>query len=302
MGNPLVWPEILSGVSALVSEIRAERYQISLDVQGLLKSAIWPFLAAIPQRYGFDQTREQAALLYNQKRPPHELHNPDISAVSKYLEFAQALGCPPEYLEPAFVTPPVGEAASQNVSVLLSEFASPQPLVILAPATIWLSKHWTVAHWQTLIEQLKALPVNVGVIGSQSDQTLIQTLLKTSGQSVKNWCGRTSLTDLYALFAQSAVVVGPDSAPLHIANATQTPVVIGLFGPTGPKRTGPVLAPGGPIHQTLFTQLSCQPCFERVCPLSGDAHMACMRQLTPDSVLQAIQTALGARTGAVVSP
>src|SRR5690348_16136371 len=91
------------------------------------------------------------------------------------------------------------------------------------------------------------------------------------------------------------ILIGPDSAPLHIANALASqpdaggkPRILGLYGPTAPGRTGPV----GAQHRTLQTALPCQPCFKGRCRLLSpdEAHLEapCLQALEPKDVLAAI--------------
>lgn len=263
-----------------VQELRQSRYDIGLDVQGLMKSAVWLWLAGIPRRIGFDKSREQAALLYTEKLPPHVIRNTTQSAVHKYLELAVAAGCAPDQPEiqiPVFQTPPVSSLRQNKISSLLAGLRSPK--IVLAPRTIWPTKHWTDAGWLELSRRLAQLPVSQILIGGPTDKPL------PVDPSVLNLTGQTDLPDLYALFEETDILVGLDSAPLHIANAVGRPRIIGIYGPTAPGRTGPVGAP----HKTLQTSLSCQPCFERMCPIQTHA---CMTELRPEAVLAAIQEML----------
>ena len=100
------------------------------------------------------------------------------------------------------------------------------------------------------------------------------------------------MADLYALFQRTRLLIGLDSAPLHIADAVGIPEIIGLYGPTAPGRTGPM----GEKHTILSTALSCQPCFERDCPIKTHA---CMTQLTPEIVLGMVRQALDLRAASV---
>lgn len=285
--NPLNWLTVWQEVRAFLGQIRASGYQISFDVQGLLKSAIWPFLAKIPLRYGYKATRENADWLYNRKLPPMVIRDAHTPAVQRYLDFARAIGCEAE--QPVFVVPPVSEAVEAKVSGLLAELPNPEwPLVVLAPFTRWPSKHWPLDYWGQLLPELLQLNVRVALLGAPGDQPATDQILSlvTEGRErVLNLVGRTSWPDLYALFSQTRLLIGLDSAPLHIANAVGVPELIGIYGPTAPGRTGPI----GPKSSVLVTQLSCQPCYERNCPIQTHD---CMKQLTPDQILAIVKTRL----------
>lgn len=285
--QPAQWQSLWQEVRAFVQEIQAEGYQLSFDVQGLLKSAVWPWLARIPFRYGYRATRESADLLYNRHLPSMIIRDAHTPAVQRYLDFARAIGCDVE--EPEFVLPPVRSEAVAKVQTLLAALPSPRrPMVVLAPFTRWPSKHWPLEHWAQLLPLLLDLNVAVILLGAPNDAPRAATILGEHAGSpqVLNLVGQTDWPDLYALFQHVHLLVGLDSAPLHIADAVGVPKIIGLYGPTAPGRTGPV----GKQHTILNTQLDCQPCFERNCPLKTTA---CMNQISPQQVLQSAREVLG---------
>lgn len=277
--NPLQWRGVWREVCAMRAALRAEGYEVSLDVQGLLKSAIWPWLADIPHRYGFRATREWADRFYTKRLPPMNLRDSSTPAIQRYLDFASALGAKPSEIPPC-VFPPVLPAAAHQVETSLSSIDTSSPMVALAPFTRWASKHWETAYWPRLIAllcEMDAIPV---LLGGPGDKTSVAALLDEVSEAhrsrVLNWVGQTDWPTLQALLPRMALLIGPDSAPLHLADALNVPV-IGLYGPTAPGRTGPV----GKKSTVLSTSLSCQPCFERQCSLKTHD---CMKQLTPDMV------------------
>ncbi len=283
--NPLNWPAVWEEVAALLQELRQADYQVSLDVQGLLKSALWPFWVKIPRRFGFRQTREFADWLYTDKLPYHDFKNPKMPVIERFLDFARVLGASVD--EPSFTVPPVSEGSRQKVAALLSDTNTTWPLVVLAPFTRWESKHWRPDYWVEILSELLNQPVRVAILGAPSDRQATEAMLAqlphaVAGHQVMNWVGQTDWPDLYALFEQTRLLIGLDSAPLHIANAVGVPEIIGLYGPTAVGRTGPI----GRQHSALSTALSCQPCHERHCPLKTQA---CMQQLTPVVVLAMVR-------------
>ncbi len=283
---PWRWPKTLADMVRFVQEIRQEGYDTAIDVQGLLKSALWPWLAGIPRRLGNQKAREGAEWFYTQTLPPHPIRVSHPSAVSKYLEFVQALGLPGS--APVFTVPPVSPDTQARVDALLAESRPGAKRVALAPFTRWASKHWRPEHWHALIGLLLEAGMQPLLVGSPGDVPQVAPMLQGHPPGrVLNLVGKTGWADLYALFQRTDALIGPDSAPLHIANATGHPVIVGLYGPTAPGRTGPL----GDRHRTLTADLDCQPCFEHHCPLKTDA---CMRQLSPAQVMDTLQQALAA--------
>jgi ADP-heptose:LPS heptosyltransferase len=96
------------------------------------------------------------------------------------------------------------------------------------------------------------------------------------------------LKQLAALFERASAVVSTDTGPMHLAVAMGTPVVA-LFGPTSPGRTGP----HGDGHTVLRSPVPCSPCFSKRCIAREVEPMACMKGITPEAVVAAVERVLG---------
>ncbi len=129
-----------------------------------------------------------------------------------------------------------------EVKKLLSASAvQTQNLVALNPGANWLPKRWPVEYFRELARRLvQDYSVQVVVTGGKSDERLGSNIVgdsKTSG--VVSLCGKTNLRELGALFSLCRLVISNDSGPLHIAAGVGANV-LGIFGPTDPKLTGPL--------------------------------------------------------------
>jgi ADP-heptose:LPS heptosyltransferase len=102
------------------------------------------------------------------------------------------------------------------------------------------------------------------------------------GQAI-NFAGKTTLTELAALYEKAALVISTDTGPMHLAAAMGTPVVA-LFGPTAPWRTGPF----GKSHQIITAELECSPCFKRRCETTD-----CMSKISVMQVFDGVKKMLG---------
>ncbi|MDH4378350.1 MAG: glycosyltransferase family 9 protein [Vampirovibrionales bacterium] len=291
-----VWREI----SALRQELKG--YTYSLDVQGLLKSAVWPWLAGIPNRYGYQGAREQASRFYTDPLPPFDRTNATITAALEFAALAEAslgLNLTSYRNNSALLPYPIATPTPQQVSKVnecLEGLEKNLPLIGIAPATQWQSKRWPNEYWLEVIQTLSAL-ANVVVLGAESDRPTIEPLLEALEQQPKtrvlNWVGKTPLESVYAVASRLDVLVAPDSLWLHVGQAVSAnpklnqgkPYLVGVFGPTATGRTGPV----GSQHQTLSTQLACQPCFQKICPLDTTE---CLTSLRPQQVLETISQQL----------
>lgn len=290
-----------------VTALKSQHYTHSVDVQGLLKSAVWPWLAGIPNRWGYRATREWADRFYTHTLPPHDLTDPNTPTVDWFTRFAEALyGIDrTPYLDGEnlcvqrkrqqpwpFLLPTLAPDDCQSAQVWCRSLPNEAaPLLIAAPGTIWPSKTWPADYWYTVLGRLNQWGWRVVLVGSPSERALCEELRSKLLQPalVLNLAGQTTWPQLLALMPHADFMLGLDSAPLHVAQAVAAnnqgkPYILGVFGPTGPQRTGPI----GHQHKIVAMDLPCQPCFNRTCHLTGEAHHQCMKGLSPEVVLQTL--------------
>ena len=138
-------------------------FDLVVDVQGLLKSAVWVALAQSPRKVGYDRTRELSYLPLTERVTPFD---PEAHAVKRYLNLAHYLGAPP--------TPPrfrLGLDAAADISALIPAKTG-APLAVLHPGARWASKLWPPASWANLAEWFHAQGFQVAVTGSPADREL----------------------------------------------------------------------------------------------------------------------------------
>jgi len=290
--DPRSWAQTFQEVQAFLTEIRIEGYGLSLDVQGLLKSAIWPWLLGIPNRMGFKATREFADRFYTICLPPMNLKDSSRPAIHRYLDFARVLGCQVSSAQGILPTPSLDSL--NKAQKLLSQSQHNKLLIALAPFTRWESKHWVFSYWKTLIQLLRQDGYRVLLLGGPDDVEKVKPLFNEDSGDVDliNAVGQTNWPTMQALIQTCDLLVGLDSAPLHMADALGKPVVA-IYGPTAPGRTGPI----GEKSHVLTAQVPCQPCFQKKCPLP---EKVCMTQIHPEGVLATVKKALiqSVRSGA----
>jgi lipopolysaccharide heptosyltransferase II len=100
--------------------------------------------------------------------------------------------------------------------------------------------------------------------------------------------GEFNLAELRALVVRSRLFVGGDTGPLHVAATTRTPIV-GIYGPTLSARSAPWRDPALPTEAVEHRNLPCRPCEQRVCT-PGD--FRCLTTLSPEDVISAAERAL----------
>jgi heptosyltransferase I len=265
----------LTRLRRLLQQLRARPFDLVLDVQGLLKSAVWVARARSPRKVGYDKTRELSYLPLTERVPPFD---PEAHAVWRYLNLAHYLGAPPA--PPRFR---LGLDAAADISALIP--AADRPLVVLHPGARWTSKLWPPASWAHLSDWFHGRGFQVAVTGSAADQELVAAIVGQSQAPRFNLAGRTSLAQLAAILRQARLAVTTDTGAMHLAAALGTPVAA-LFGPTAPWRTGPF----GDGHQVVRLDLPCSPCFKRQCPSPR-----CLNELYPAMVEAACEKILSVR-------
>jgi len=271
---------VFKGCSALRSfrrELLAQPYDLALDFQGLLRSALICKFSKAPIRVGFDTAREGAAFFYHHRiKLPAEIRH----AVEKNLFLARSyfrleatgLSQPQLRVKPAWLD----EAQS-----LLQ--AGPEPVVAVAYSSRWPSKNWPPGFFAEVLRELLALrpQCKCWLLGSKSEREAGEELReRVAMPQLVNLAGQSSLGGLVGLLKKSAVLLTNDSGPMHIAAALQVPCVA-LFGATDLGLTGPY----GEQHRVFRSKCPQSPCFLRDCPRHAGA---CAEGVSVSAVVKAL--------------
>ncbi len=274
--SPLKWPMLLKELISLRNKLRETHYDLTIDLQGLLKSGVITFFSGASIRLGFDRGRELSHLFLNYKLPPYD---PDKHAVLRYLDLLKPLGIT---LKPNDIKFPIGINNSDilnAIAILKENDLDPKKTICLIPGTIWPSKKWDAKLFSEVsINIEKRFSLKSVVIGSAQDKPLGQEIEALSNGSAIDLTGKTPLKCLAALFSISRAAVSVDTGPMHLAAASGAKIVA-LFGPTAPWRTGPF----GEGHIILRKGLTCSPCFKRSC---NDRR--CMLDIEVNDVIDAL--------------
>ena len=169
---------------------------------------------------------------------------------------------------------------------------SASPPVVVHPATGWLLKDWPPDRWSEVVRRLAdRLRLPVLVLGRREERDLVEEVAAGSGGAAVPVHG-LGLGTLASLHRRSAVVVGTDSGALHLA-ALVGARVVGLFGPFGPSRVGP-LAPV-PRWRAVSVPLPCSPCgtLERP-PCGARRDPRCLAGIGTAAVVDAVEELMGA--------
>ncbi len=264
-----------TALRAFVSTLRAGRFDIALDMQGLFRSGTFARLSGAPVRIGFKKAREGARLFYTQRveTPPQPVH-----ARVRYDALTAALGCAVPAREDLDVSETERAAAR---TILADDGYEGKALVSVCPGARWQSKRYAPEKFAQALDELArgsgALrPVIVG--SPDMAEPCAETAAACKVARPINLCGQTGLRELAALIDLSDVLLTCDSGPMHIAAAQGTPVVA-VLGPTDPLRTGP----WGQLENVVHGQCELMPCLKRECPGLGDK---CMKELAEARLIE----------------
>jgi len=244
-----------------VRALRAEPYDLIVDLQGILKSALVARLARGGQRIGPSFHREGSRLFYQAIAGPR---NKDRHAVDENLDVVRHLGL--RVLPPVF-----------PVEFPMQLVGEPEPRVALIPFSRWPSKNWPVASFvQTGRDLQEHANASIFLIGGAAEATACDEIEKEFKGRVVNLAGKLSLPQLGGVLQAMNLVIANDSGPMHMAASLGTPI-LALFGPTDKKRTGPY----GDGHRVVAGNLQCQPCFTKRCKFKDGF---CLHTVTPGEV------------------
>ena len=252
----------ISEIYRLTLNLRAENFDMVVDLQGLFRSGMVTSLSGAPARIGFAEAREGATYFYN-----HRIKGgTDVHAVQRYLKVASALGC---------------DTGNVEFHLPYEDYALPalpsDNYAVIVPGARWESKVWPAENFGTLAS---LLPVHSVIVGSSADNECAAVVEKHSMGKALDLTGKTSLKELSGVIRNASFMVTNDSGPMHIAAAFGVPV-FAIFGPTSPGRTGPY----GSGHTIISSGEPCAPCFKRRCP-----DLLCMEHVSPSDVLESIMT------------
>ncbi|PID73278.1 MAG: lipopolysaccharide heptosyltransferase I [Desulfobacterales bacterium] len=282
----------LREAAAFTDELRSEAYDLVLDFQQLFKSAVMVALSRGRIKAGFDRglahMEESHRALNVRVRPP----SMEIHALDRYLDLVRAMGVPVSGVE--YGLPESPDARQTAADQLRAGGWNGHPLIALNPVAMWETKCWSDEGFARVADALhRRFGVQTVWTGGPADRDRVEAICGRMREPSINLAGRTTLSELAALYRACRCLVTTDTGPMHLAAAVGTPVAA-VFGPTAPWRTGPY----GPGHWIVRGTAPCSPCFKRKCRHKDHP---CMRSITPDAVLSAVARITG-RKGALSSP
>jgi ADP-heptose:LPS heptosyltransferase len=163
-------------------------------------------------------------------------------------------------------------------------------LICINPGTLRTNKLWQNSKWAELSNTLiKDFNAYIIFTGSSNEKPLINNIISQIKNKTKatDLTGKTSLLQLAALIKKCKLLISPDTGPLHIARAIETPL-IGLYGSTNPYIWGY----NEDKYKTIYKKLDCSFCNRGYCPKKGKEKYQCMSLIKVKDVVKEIITTL----------
>ena len=255
---------IFRGVSQLprlIGELRRQRYDFSIDFQGLLKSAALGYLSGASTHFGFsrDLAREYPSHWFYSRtlpKPQKQLH---VTELNRML--AAMTGASPVSVSPDFCVP---RDDREYVEALLQK-ENLTDYAVINPGGGWATKRWSLQKYGELADKVATeLGLSAVVTTGPGEEDYYRTIAASCCGSVPRNLP-VSFLQLIPLFQKARLVIGGDTGPFHLACALGVPVV-GVFGPTSPARNGSWRRDDEVVARTL----PCSYCYGRTCATKNE--------------------------------
>lgn len=278
----------------LLRKLRRGRYDLVLDLQGLLRTGFMTMATSAPLRVGLETTREGSHLACNVTLPDT---GKDVPAHARYWRVAEVLG--------------VGDAPKRtHISLSAADHLWGEraldglqgPILGIHPGARWVTKLWPLESFAVVAcRAARQFGFNLVIIGGPAEKSRCEDLELTirrihPSAGVRNLAGASQLKELTALTARMDLLLTNDSGPMHLAAGMGTPVV-GVFTCTSPFRSGPP----GDHHALVAADVTCAASYLKRCPQHGPDFQCCMENLSAERVWRAMVELLQ-RNSAILAP
>ena len=271
---------IVRGEKGWLRKLR-RRNRTAIDVQGLLKSATLARLSGARRRIGFSgkNLKEPAAALFYTERL--EEFEETGHVIGKNIRLVELLRPRPGTAGFEFPLVVPKDALNRVATALEALGREPaQKIVLCNVGAAWESKRWPAERWIELLPAIgRADLFPVLLWGNDVEKEIALTIAARTGVPAAPFF---TIPEVLALIAASRLLISGDTFALQAACALDVPV-IGLFGPTDPKRNGPFRD----RDRTAQLQMDCRPCWKRDCPTT-----ACMDAITAADVAKLVREVL----------
>lgn len=283
----------------LASRLRAERFDIVIDLHGGPRSSWLTWATGASERIGYDIEGRSWQYTRTVHRP-RELQ-PRHSVLNQWALLTALAGWPGTEPDPALHPAEMVLDAETDARIATRLRAAGvekrHEVIVIHVSAGNPFRRWPETAFAALVSALALSDERRRIVLSSgpSDRAAADRIGRAArrelgpgrGYQVLEF-GDVNLVELRALIERSALFIGGDSGPLHIASTTTTPVV-GIYGPTLSARSTPWRNPDVPTESVEIDALPCRPCDQRMCA-PGD--FRCLTRIEPQAVIAAAERAI----------
>jgi ADP-heptose:LPS heptosyltransferase len=303
--NEVIVAPLSRGLAGLAADVRLGRhlrrgsYDVAIDFHGGPRASLLTWLSAAPMRIGYSISGR--SWMYTRVVPrPRELRR--RHSVENQWDLLEALDVPRPTRESEPLEMPIDAAAADSVRRRLSQAGvggGDETLIVAHVSASSPFRRWPLASFIETLASLAAgrapagrrIVVTSGPSDVNAAREVINGVRARLGPDLRDRvieAGEFSLAELRALLERSALYIGGDSGPLHIAATTRVGIVA-LFGPTPAERSAPWRSGALATELIEIDGLPCRPCDQRVCE-PGD--FRCLTRIDAPRVTAAAERVL----------
>ncbi len=257
--------------------LRSRKWDIAIDLQGLIRSGMIAYVSKAPVRIGIEKraVKEQLNCLFTNRKGPPSLRNTHV--VDQHLMMLSLLGIT-DVRRSFYIDIPRSAAEEAEAFLRASSSTRSALRIALNPAAGWPTKRWPLERYAALGERIvQEFDGHVFILwGPGERETADRLKLRMKEQAT--CIPPLTLKGLAGLIKRCHVVISGDTGPLHIASALGVPVV-GIYGPSDPIRNGPFQG----RYRVVSFEGPCRGCYKRMC-----ATAECMRGISVERVWEAL--------------
>ncbi|HJL62442.1 MAG TPA: lipopolysaccharide heptosyltransferase I [Pseudomonadales bacterium] len=277
------WITSLGEIARFRRQLREKEYDIIIDAQGLLKSALVSWVAK-GSIHGLDAASIKEAIACSFYQQTHAVAKSQHAVTRVRQLFSDTF----EY-ELTDLPAGCGLAVDQPQN-------ESKPRLLFLHGTTWSTKHWPEEYWCELA--IKAADQGFQILLPHGDDLELQRADRIAERIPNNVTvlARASIGQLAEQMSSCAGVVTVDTGLGHLAAALDVPLVA-IYGATDPKLTGPY----GSVQSVLVSDhLPCIPCLKKDCQFQkgeeySSIHPPCYQKISPEVVFDKLSEVISKR-------
>ena len=251
----------------ILKECNKENYDLVIDLQGLLRTAIFCKLLKSKQKIGVSGMKELSWLFLKEPYKRDKNENAVVRNINSL-----------SYITKEKYVPRFDIKINEMPYNTLKQYCIKQDdkMVAFVPFSRGKTKTWNINNYVVLADKIKNInkDIKIIILGSQKDYG------KINSNNIIDLCGKTDIKELAQILSICEFAVGADTGAMHLANAIGIRNVF-IFGGSDIKET----APYGNNAKVITANLSCSPCRGK-CKFDKEK---CLEQINPDKVFEGIK-------------